>query len=125
RNSQTVVSVISAQDIQTKQQNVQVWYDNTKVTPQQLLDIQLLKAGKHITLPQGMDFATYSHELESLASYVVVRGEVTQHFEMDKNATTITISNHAPNERKRVLYYANFPKFQGHSGKDLLDFAED
>ncbi len=89
-------------DIIAWQQDVQVWYAPKRVTPKQVLDIQRCKAG---TALQNKD-PSYRCQLERLSSYVVVRGETRQIYAMADQPQLLD------KPRKRITYYATFPKLQ-------------
>jgi hypothetical protein len=97
-------SLVKVSDIRTWQQHVQVWYDSKHVTPAQVLDIQRCKAG--IPLENENKDPYYRHKLECLSSYVVVRGETRQIYEMADQPQLLD------KPRKRIIYYATFPKLQ-------------
>lgn len=106
-------------DIKDRQKNIQIVYDEIKITPDQIEHIQHLKAGVHPkNLPYKekgcQTYEEYERLLEKLSSYVVVRGEVKQMYLMDENATVLCDEPYKDNQsratRERVLYYATFPK---------------
>jgi hypothetical protein len=84
--------------VKQAQDNVQIYYNPNKVTLKEALKIQQIKAGI-----LKADSEKEEQDLKEKASYVVVRGEVYQHFGNDGKPL--------PSPVKRVLYYANFPNF--------------
>lgn len=110
--------LVDGKAIRVQQEQIDYIYDESKITLKQVYHIQLLKAGhaNAIVVPDGKTLEGYERELESLGSYVVVRGRVWQSHEYNGN-----ICNKL---HERVLYYANFPKLAGQS-KDLAYFCSD
>jgi hypothetical protein len=103
-------------DVQKRQSEVQVYFDEAHgVTADDMFQIQQHKAGA---------FRSEDAELERLASYTAVRGEVQQQYDvrLAPGATKISeITLDSP--RSRILYYLNFPKLRAGS-KDFATFCE-
>lgn len=116
-----ISSTLSYADIKEQQEAVQIWYDSSKLTEQEVKDIQHLKAGLAINAPLGKTQKQYMLELEEKASYLAVRGEVKQLYTMRKARNIGDLVLQQP--RSRIIYYTNFPKLQGHESLDVLKFV--
>jgi hypothetical protein len=104
---------LDPKSIKERQQNVEVFYDPAHLTPEEVYDIQLLKAGASVQKSGSFNLDDYIASLESKGCYLVVRGVVKQYFLMDETATVLA------KPRTRVLYYTNFPKLANESGPNV------
>lgn len=110
---------IDASDLTARKKNIKIYYDESKISQQQIRHILLLKAGKKIPpneIPSYQKFKKYKAELEQLGSYVVIRGAVKQYY--DAYGTLLNPP------RDRVLMYANFPKLSSTDSRDFYRYVE-
>lgn len=119
------ISIIRAATVKKQQQNVQIWYDPTKITPQQVRHIMLLKAQRRIDKGELTEefkalgitvinnkgefhqaLELYRKKLEELSSYYVIRGKTTQFYNQDGSLVN------PPDGSDKILYYGTFPSLQ-------------
>lgn len=110
--------LIDGADVKRQQKEVDILFDETRITAKEVYDLQLIKAGreKDIELPEGREAYEYRRHLEQLGSYVVIRGKVWQSHEYNGRI--------CDKPQERILYYANFPKLMGKESKDINYFCE-
>lgn len=115
RNDHTIVTV-SAQKTKAAMDNVDVLYDKSKLSEQDVTNIQLFKAGNKtsVVLPAGKSMYEYKEELTSKGCYLVVRAEVQKFFEPTGEALK--------QPQDRISYYTNWPKLTLYQGKPSFDF---
>ncbi|MCC2667394.1 MAG: hypothetical protein K0S63_1310, partial [Gammaproteobacteria bacterium] len=94
--------MVRVADIKAWQKGVQVWYDPYHLTDEEVRDIQLCKAGNKLR----NNSPSYRPQLEHRSSYMVVRGETRQIYAMADQPRLLD------QPRKRITYYATFPKLQ-------------
>lgn len=107
------VSRISAADVKQRQKDVTVYFDSTKITAQEVHKVQQLKAGETVNLQPSV-----IKDLESKASYVVIRAETKQYCTMDAQATVLA------KPIARVSYHSCFPNLESKQSKDYVEFAD-
>ncbi|WP_367363651.1 hypothetical protein [Wolbachia endosymbiont (group B) of Scrobipalpa ocellatella] len=99
---------VYAKEIKNKQQKIDLIYDKDRIGAKEVHDIQLLKAGKRVTIPSKYkSFEDYRRELQKKSSYIVIRAEVTQHLDHSGKLLNDPIES--------VVHYTTFPKLKGNT----------
>lgn len=107
------VSIIRGQDIKSRQAEVTVYYDKAKITPQEINDILLIKSGK------GNFTDAQKKDLESKASYYVMRAKIKQYYAVNEKGMPFVLNQPI----MRVLYFTCFPNLLSKQSQDFENFA--
>ncbi len=108
---------IYGKDLKKRQESVQIFYDSNNITPQEVHDIQLIKAGLEIKAPDGKSLESYKAHLNQVARYVVIRGKCMQYHEYDGTLCA--------EPRERIEYYGCFPNMEFTHNPDYVKFCNE